>query len=79
MFSEFQQTSHKCKSKLMKEIKKLGAIPKEGIKTIDFCYRFWINLKGLFIRKDCKNVITACECKKVRALTAISVENKPFR
>ncbi|MFV7235723.1 MULTISPECIES: PA2169 family four-helix-bundle protein [Flavobacterium] len=67
MFFEFQQTSQKCKSELIKEIKKLGGIPKEAIKINGFFFKFWINLKTAFICKDCKDIINSCESNENRA------------
>lgn len=66
MFFEFQQTSQKCKLELIKEIKKLGGIPKESIKINGFLFKFWINLKATFICKDCKDIINSCESNEHR-------------
>lgn len=66
MFFEFQQTSQKCKSELVKEIKKLGGIPVESIKIKGFLFKFWIDLKASFICKDCKDIITSCETHEHR-------------
>lgn len=67
MFFEFQQTSQKCKSELIKEIKKLGGTPKETVKINGFFFKFWINLKTYFICKDCKDIINSCESHEQRA------------
>jgi uncharacterized protein (TIGR02284 family) len=67
MFFEFQQTSQKCKSELVKEIKKLGGIPIESIKINGFLFKFWINLKAYFICKDYKDIINSCESHEQRA------------
>ncbi|MDI1306489.1 MAG: PA2169 family four-helix-bundle protein [bacterium] len=61
LFLEFQQTSLKCKSELIKEIKKLGGIPRETIKINNLFSKFWINLKAALICKDSKDIINHCE------------------
>lgn len=67
LFFKFQQTSQKCKLELIKEIKKLGGIPKEAIKTNGVFFKFWVNVKAVFICKDCKDIINLCECNEQKA------------
>jgi uncharacterized protein (TIGR02284 family) len=67
LFFEFQQTSQKCKSELITEVKKLGGIPKEATKINCIFLKFWINIKAALICKDCKDVISSCESNEHRA------------
>ncbi|MFV5692138.1 PA2169 family four-helix-bundle protein [Flavobacterium sp. LT1R49] len=67
LFFEFQQTSQKCKSELIKEIKKLGGIPKEAIKINAVFFKYWIDLKATFICKDSNDIINSCKSNEHRA------------
>lgn len=61
LFLEFQQTSLKCKSELIKEIEKLGGNPRDNYKNNNRFSKFWINLKASLICKDSQDVINYCE------------------
>lgn len=52
IFAEFQQPVQKCTSALIKELKNLAEILKEGTETSTFFLRFWINLKAVFLCND---------------------------
>ena len=73
LFLEFQQTSLKCKFELIKEIKKLGGIPRETIKINNLFFKFWINIKAALICKDSKDIINHCESNE--HITAIYYRN----
>ena len=61
LFFEFQQTSRKCKSELIEEVKKLGGIPKKETKIKNTFLKFWSDFKVAFICKDSKDIIHSCE------------------
>ncbi|MBG6111608.1 uncharacterized protein (TIGR02284 family) [Flavobacterium sp. CG_23.5] len=68
LFFEFQQTSRKCKSELIEEVKKLGGIPKKETKIKNKFLKFWSDFKVAFICKDSKDIIHSCERVEYKAV-----------
>jgi uncharacterized protein (TIGR02284 family) len=61
LFSQFTQTSQRCKTELVSEIKKLGGEPVEGTKTTGKFYRAWMDVKAALTGKDRKTILSSCE------------------
>jgi uncharacterized protein (TIGR02284 family) len=61
VFINFQITSQRCKTELIKEIIKLGGTPVEDRTSKRYFYTIWFNLKNMFIYKDLNDVISSCE------------------
>ncbi len=61
MFSQFIQTSQKCKAELVSEIHKLGGKPTEGTRTTGKFFRVWMDVKAALTGKDRKAILTSCE------------------
>ena len=61
LFSQFSQTSKKCKEELVKEVTKLGGKPTEGTKTSGKFYRVWMDVKASLTSKDRKKILESCE------------------
>ncbi|MBK5285133.1 MAG: PA2169 family four-helix-bundle protein [Bacteroidia bacterium] len=61
LFSEFRQTSEKCKAELVNEVHNLGGTPTEGTKTTGKFFRVWMDFKAAITRKDREAILNSCE------------------
>ena len=61
LFSQFIETSRKCKNELVKEVTKLGGEPAEGTLATGKLYRVWMDLKAALTAKDRKAILSSCE------------------
>lgn len=68
LFTEFAQTSRKCKRELMEELLKLGGSLAKGTKTTGKFFRAWMDVKAALTGKDRKTVIESCEYGEEKAL-----------
>lgn len=68
LFTEFSQTSHKCKRELMEEILQLGGSLAKGTKTTGKFFRAWMDVKAALTGKDRKTVLESCEYGEQKAL-----------
>ncbi len=76
MFSQFIQTSQKCKAELVSEIHKLGGKPTEGTRTTGKFFRVWMDVKAALTGKDRKAILASCEYGED---TAVDTYNKALR
>jgi len=61
MFSQFAETSQKCKRELTAEVRNLGGTPIEGTLTSGKLYRAWMDVKAALTNKDRKAILNSCE------------------
>ena len=61
LFSQFRQTSLKCKSELIHEVHELGGIPVEGTKTSGKFFRVWMDMKFFITCFDRTTILYSCE------------------
>lgn len=61
LFSEFQETSLKCKSELVEEVKKMGGIPVEKTKITARLLKFWYNFMATLNYKEREDLLNSCE------------------
>ncbi|MEP7147076.1 MAG: PA2169 family four-helix-bundle protein [bacterium] len=61
LFTQFIQTSQKCKQELVSEVQKLGGKSEEGTKTTGKLYRVFMDLKSVMTGKDTKAILNSCE------------------
>jgi len=61
LFSQFIQTSRKCKQRLVSEVNLLGGIPTEGTKTTGKFFRVWMDVKAALTSKDRRSILNSCE------------------
>lgn len=61
LFSNFQQTSQRCKAELVSEVQQLGGKPEEGTRTSGKFYRAWMDIKAALTGKDRKAILNSCE------------------
>lgn len=61
LFSALMQTSQKCKTELVAEVRKLGGLPVEGTKATGKLYRLWMDFKSALTSKDRKTILNSCE------------------
>ncbi len=70
MFTQFAQTSHKCKRELLEEIISLGGSMAEGTKTTGKFFRAWMNVKAALTGRDRKVILKSCKYGEEKALEA---------
>jgi len=70
MFSEFIQTSQKCKQELLDEVRKCGGTPEEGTRTTGKFFRVWMDVKAALTGKDRKFILDSCEYGEDQAVDA---------
>jgi uncharacterized protein (TIGR02284 family) len=68
LFSQFAQTSLRCKHELMNEIYMLGGNPTEGTKIADKFFRVLMDVKTAFSGNDHKAMLSSCEYGEEHAL-----------
>ena len=68
LFSHFTETSLKCKSELVAEVKRLGGTPTEGTTTSGKLFRVWMDIKSAMTGSDRKAIINSCEYGEEAAL-----------
>ena len=68
LFSQFAQTSYKCKQELTSEIYKLGGNPTEGTKITGKFFRVWMDVKTALTGKDRKAILNSCEYGEDQAI-----------
>lgn len=61
LFSHFTETSLKCKSELVAEVKRLGGKPTEGTTTSGKFFRVWMDIKASVTGKNRKSILDSCE------------------
>ena len=61
LFAQFENTSHKCKGELVKEVQRLGGEVAEGTKTTGKIYRAWMDVKATLTGNDRKAILNSCE------------------
>ncbi|MBG6111152.1 uncharacterized protein (TIGR02284 family) [Flavobacterium sp. CG_23.5] len=61
LFTQFKQTSEKCKSELTSEVHRLGAEPVEGTRVTGKFFRVWMDVKAALTGKDRKAILNSCE------------------
>ncbi|MEI7584952.1 PA2169 family four-helix-bundle protein [Runella sp.] len=61
LFTQFQQTSRKCKMELVNEVNRLEGTPDEGTRLTGKLYRKWMDIKAALTGNDRKAVIDWCE------------------
>ena len=61
LFAQFENTSHKCKGELVREVQRLGGEPAEGTKTTGKIYRAWMDVKATLTGHDRKAILNSCE------------------
>lgn len=60
-FSQFIQTSRRCKDELVSAVTKLGGTPNDGTRADGKIYRAWMDFKALVTGKDRKAILNSCE------------------
>lgn len=68
LFSQFKQTSLKCKSELVAEVTRLGGKPTEETTTSGKFYRVWMDIKATISGKDRRAILSSCEFGEDAAL-----------
>jgi uncharacterized protein (TIGR02284 family) len=61
LFSQFSDTSKKCKQELEDEVVELGGIPAEGTMISGKFFRVWMDVKAAITMKDRKAILNSCE------------------
>lgn len=61
LFSNFEQTSRKCKGDLISEINQMGGEVIEGTTTSGKFFRTWMDVKSALTGKDRKAILNSCE------------------
>jgi|ERR1035437_6153000 uncharacterized protein (TIGR02284 family) len=61
MFSQFAETSQKCKRELTAAVRNSGGTPIEGTLTSGKLYRAWMDVKAALTNKDRKTILNSCE------------------
>lgn len=61
LFTQFIETSRKCRQELVNEVRRLGGTPKEGTSASGKFYRAWMDVKAALTKKDEKAVLSSCE------------------
>ncbi len=61
LFTQFENTSHKCKGELVQEVQRLGGEATEGTKTTGKIYRAWMDVKATLTGHDRKAILNSCE------------------
>lgn len=67
LFSEFKQTSLKCRQELISEISKLGGHATESTKASGKFFRTWMDVKSALTGEDRKAILSSCEYEVERA------------
>lgn len=68
LFSQFKQTSLRCKSELTAEVSRLGGKPTEETTTSGKFYRVWMDIKAAVTGKDRRAILSSCEFGEDAAL-----------
>lgn len=68
LFSQFVQTSLKCKHELTSEIYKLGGDPTEGTKITGKFFRVWMDVKTALASNDRRAILGSCEYGEDQAI-----------
>jgi uncharacterized protein (TIGR02284 family) len=61
IFSEFQETSIKCKHELAMEVVKLGGVPTTATFVSGKLFRAWMDFKALLTANDRVAILSSCE------------------
>lgn len=61
IFTKFINTSHECKSELVREVEKLGGVPMHGTDTTSKFFRIWMDIKYAMTCNDRDTVLNSCE------------------
>lgn len=61
IFTQFKQSSEKCKSELTSEVMRLGGEPREGTRVTGKFFRVWMDVKAALTGKDRKTILSSCE------------------
>lgn len=68
LFSQFAQTSKKCRNELINEIGKLGGKAADGTNASGKFFRAWMDVKSALTGKDRKAILNSCEQGEERAV-----------
>lgn len=60
-FSQFRQTSQKCKQELVHEVTRLGGEPDDSTRVSGKFFRVWMDVKAAITGKDRKAILGSCE------------------
>ena len=60
-FSQFMQTSQKCKQELVNEVTRLGGVSTESTRLTGKLFRVWMDIKAVITGKDRKGILRSCE------------------
>ncbi len=60
-FSQFMQTSQKCKQELVNEVTRLGGVSTESTRLAGKLFRVWMDIKAAITGKDRKGILRSCE------------------
>jgi uncharacterized protein (TIGR02284 family) len=60
-FSQFMQTSQKCKQELVNEVTRLGGVSTESTRLAGKLFRVWMDVKAAITGKDRKEILHSCE------------------
>lgn len=61
LFSEFRETSQKCRHELISEISKLGGKATESTRASGKFFRAWMEVKSALSGEDRKAILNSCE------------------
>ncbi len=61
LFTQFINTSIKCKTELVAEVIRMGGVPAEGTKVSGKFFRAWMDVKAALTGKDRKTILDSCE------------------
>jgi uncharacterized protein (TIGR02284 family) len=61
LFTQFSDTSKKCKNELEKEVMKLGGTPSEDTRISGKFFKVWMDVKAALTGKDRKAILNSCE------------------
>ncbi|WP_026473350.1 ferritin-like domain-containing protein [Alkaliflexus imshenetskii] len=61
LFSQFIETSRRCKQELVKEVNTLGGEVATGTKVSGKFFRAWMDVKSALTGKDRKTILSSCE------------------
>lgn len=59
-FSQFMQTSQKCKQELVNEVTRLGGVSTESTRLAGKLFRIWMDIKAAITGKDRKEILRSC-------------------
>jgi uncharacterized protein (TIGR02284 family) len=61
LFSHFINTSHHCKTELVKQVHHMGGVPDEGTRITGKFFRVWMDVKVALSGNDRKAILGSCD------------------